>query len=122
MTQPELKSKLTGPVRQKNTFIHILLVRQAASNGVNWEQTMCEDGPDALEQLSFLISATIDTIDNPDGSDTVFQCQGLYMGHKSPCFPGSRCCFVEGRAVIHEFPFVVVYGFHLLGIGVSASS
>jgi hypothetical protein len=34
---------------------------------------------DALEQFSFLISATIDTIDNPDGSDTVFQCQGLYI-------------------------------------------
>src|SRR6266404_1684 len=34
---------------------------------------------DALEELSFLISATIDTIDNPDGSDTVFQCQGLYI-------------------------------------------
>jgi hypothetical protein len=34
---------------------------------------------DALEQLSFLVSATIDTIDNPDGSDTVFQCQGLYL-------------------------------------------
>ena len=34
---------------------------------------------DALERLSFLISATMDTIDNPDGSDTVFQCQGLYI-------------------------------------------
>jgi hypothetical protein len=34
---------------------------------------------DALEQVSFLISATLDTIENPDNSETVLQCQGLYI-------------------------------------------
>jgi hypothetical protein len=32
-----------------------------------------------LEQLSFLISGTLDTIDNPQTPDSVLQCQGLYI-------------------------------------------
>jgi hypothetical protein len=34
---------------------------------------------EALETLCFLITSTVDTIDNPDGSYSWIQCQGLYL-------------------------------------------
>jgi hypothetical protein len=33
----------------------------------------------ALEQVSFLVSATLDTIYDPDNSERIFQCQGLFI-------------------------------------------
>jgi hypothetical protein len=78
-----------------------------------------------LEQLSFLISGTLDTIDNPSNPGGVLQCQGLYItgSHASLLRLGSQEIPKKARlkmiqSVSHSLPdqAEIIVGSHIVPV------